>query len=151
MDTASSSPPEKTSKWKSGPSNTLNIKPRTNYVNNVKINRNYKQKSNSGTEDQESSKGEWWQKTVDEMPFSGRLFTKLYTQEGLLNPVKRTFNFERKGKGSSSTSESQSRARLTPASLNPLTLAHVEKNMSSFKALENIIKKKTIPPISQKH
>lgn len=145
---ASNPPPAKLTKKKNNLNNKLKVKPKD--VNNVKNNRNRKQKSNSRTEDQESTKGGWWQKNVNETPFPGKYSSKLYTQEGLLNPVKRTFNFERKEKSSSSTSTSQSGAQLTNSVPSPLPLTEVRRNTSPLRVLRSTTRQKTVHPVPQK-
>ncbi|XP_055495587.1 protein STPG4 isoform X2 [Leucoraja erinacea] len=145
---ASNPPPAKLTKKKNNLNNKLKVKPKD--VNNVKNNRNRKQKSNSRTEDQEATKGGWWQKNVNETPFPGKYSSKLYTQEGLLNPVKRTFNFERKEKSSSSTSTSQSGAQLTNSVPSPLPLTEVRRNTSPLRVLRSTTRQKTVHPVPQK-
>ncbi|XP_078261972.1 protein STPG4 [Rhinoraja longicauda] len=150
---ASNPPPEKLTKKKKNLNNKLKVKPKD--VNNVKNNRNRKQKSHSRTEDQESTKGGWWQKNVNKTPFPGKYSSKLYAQEGLLNPVqsdpvKRTFNFERKEKSSSSTPASQSGAQLTKSVQSPLPLTEVGRNTSPLRVLRSTNRQKIMHPVPQK-
>ncbi|XP_041063361.1 protein STPG4 [Carcharodon carcharias] len=83
-------------------------------------------------------------------PFPGKYPIKDFIEEGLLNPVKRTYNFKAQGRGSATTSESQSREQLAKPGQNPVALTEVGKKQSSLQDLKNPTKKKIGHNVSQK-
>ncbi|XP_078413335.1 protein STPG4 [Cetorhinus maximus] len=125
--TASNSPHEKVARKKHALTNKSEIKSKVKEVSNAKNNRNDK-----------------------DTPFPGKYPIKGFIEEGLLNPVKRTYNFKAQGRASATTSESQSREQLAKPGQNPVALTEMGKKQSSLQDLKNPTKKKIGHNVSQK-
>ncbi|XP_038675400.1 protein STPG4 [Scyliorhinus canicula] len=123
--------------------NQSEIKSKVKGASNAKVNRNSKQKRNSLSEVHESSRGRWLRENIKDTPPPGKYPIKDFIEEGLLNPVKRTYNFKAQGRVSTTSSESQSREQLVKHGQNPVTLTEVGKKSSSLQVLKSPTKKKS--------
>ncbi|XP_072351282.1 protein STPG4-like isoform X2 [Scyliorhinus torazame] len=130
--------------------NQSEIKSKVKVASNAKVSRNSKQKRNSLPEVQESSRGRWWQENIKDTPPPGKYPIKDFIEEGLLNPVKRTYNFKAQGRVSTTSSESHSREQLVKHGQNPVALTEVGKKSSSLQVLKSPTKKKSVHKASQK-
>ncbi|XP_078085792.1 protein STPG4 [Mustelus asterias] len=129
--TASNPSAEKITRKKHGLINQSEIQSKVKEVSNAKNNRFSKQKKKSLSDGQESSRGGWWQENVKDTPPPGKYPIKDFIEEGLLNPVKRTYNFKAKGRVSTSTSESQSHEQLPGSGQSSVALTEVGKKSST--------------------
>uniref|UniRef100_UPI00398ECDB7 protein STPG4 isoform X2 n=1 Tax=Pristiophorus japonicus TaxID=55135 RepID=UPI00398ECDB7 len=111
---------------------------------------NLAQKANSLVEERVSTRGGWWQENVKDKPFPGKYAIKDFIEEGLLNPVKQTYNFKGKGRSGTITSESQSGEQLAKIGRRPEALIEVGKKTSSNQVLKNTPKKKITHSVLQK-